>query len=410
MDSSKTNKGRLALWLGAMALAAIALGAGLGAWYWGSSEPQYKPASGFMSHSDGPPTYEEPMAPSPPAGGLMAIDEAVFVSLHASGIDRGHTSLHLVPGGQGEITEIEARLTPDQKPEAVAASLDEALGSTRANWQWTQVEGGRELLISLASRLTHKVRLLHLRVPLASPVPSPQPPVSGKPRVALIIDDLGYQYQAAKRLLDLELGLTYSVLPFSPHGKKIAAAAAAKGRQVLLHLPMQPRSYPSIDPGPGAIFKNMPSARIERITEADLDSVPGAAGANNHMGSALTEDAAALRPVFKVLGRRGLFFIDSLTSPRSQARSVAREMGLPAASRHIFLDHDPSPKAVRRQVERLIALAGRRDGVIAIAHPHPATIQVLSEMASRISQSLELVPAGDLVKPASRLDSKAQRK
>lgn len=405
MAPSGRPRRRAALWLGAAALAAVLAGAVLGAWYWGGGDTDYRPATSFMAPTGVAPaiTYEEPRAPSPPAGGLMAVDEAVFDALHEAGVDREHITLRLVPGDGGEITEIEALLGPGQDAGALAAALDRHLAGTGVVSAWRDIDGGRLLTIRKGPRLTHKVSLLFLRQPLEPPRPPAAPAPSKGPRAAIIIDDMGYQLEPARELLGLDLGLTYSVLPFSPHGVEIAKAARRKGREVLVHLPMQPRSYPKVDPGPGALFTNMSPGKLERTAGRDLDWVPDAVGVNNHMGSSFTEDAAALKPVMRAIHQRGMFFIDSLTSPHSRALAAARQAGVPARARQIFLDHDPSPRAVRRQLRRLMALARRRDGVIAIGHPHPATINVLTEMAPELRKRLSLVPASRLVRPAPHL-------
>ncbi len=398
---------RPALWLGAAALLSVLAGVVLGAWYWGGGPEQYHPATSLHSPPSGQAdiTYEEPLPPPPPAGGLRAVDEAVFGALTQAGVDRDHTTLRLVPGQGGEVTEIEALLGPGQDPASLAAALERGLEHAGARAEWKPLEGGRLLIVHLGPRLTHRISLLSLRQPMeaARPRPTAPAPSARGPQVAIIIDDLGYQLEPVRALMALDLGLTYSVLPRSPHGAEIAADAERKGREVLVHLPMQPRSYPKVDPGPGALFTDMSPRRLLRTTNRDLDSVPGAVGVNNHMGSAFTEDRAALKPVMQAIRRRGLFFIDSLTSPRSQALAAAREAGVPARARQIFLDHDPSPQAVRHQIERLMALARRRNGVIAIGHPHPATIKVLSEMAPKLRARLNLVPVSRLVRPAPGL-------
>jgi len=63
-------------------------------------------------------------------------------------------------------------------------------------------------------------------------------PAVSLPKVAIIIDDLGYDYDLAKNYLELDAAFTFSVLPFSPFQKSIATAAHNKGIETMLHLPM----------------------------------------------------------------------------------------------------------------------------------------------------------------------------
>jgi len=178
----------------------------------------------------------------------------------------------------------------------------------------------------------------------------------------------------------------------------VVRLARRAGRQYMVHLPMEPKGYPQVDPGPGVLLVNMPPAELRRRTREALARVPGAAGANNHMGSRFTESCAALRPVLMVLKRRGLFFVDSRTTAHSCALSLALRLGLLAGARSLFLDHDPSPAAVRRQLRRLMDMARRQDGIIAIGHPHPGTLTALEEFAPRLKRRFRVVPVSDLLR------------
>ena len=176
-----------------------------------------------------------------------------------------------------------------------------------------------------------------------------------------------------------------------------------------MHLPMEPLSYPKLKPGPGALLIAMSPAQLRRTTLEDIKGVPGATGANNHMGSRFTESRRALAPVLSVLKKRGLFFIDSFTSPRSAALALAREMGLRTGRRSVFIDHDPSPRAVRRQIRRALALAKRRGGVIAIGHPHQATLDALEEMAPLLRKRVQLTKASALISGRPPMRAAAQK-
>lgn len=231
------------------------------------------------------------------------------------------------------------------------------------------------------------------------PGPPPEPPVPrARPRVALIIDDIGYDRPLAEKLIALDAPLTFAVLPHSPHQKALARLADARGREILLHLPMEPREYPAVDPGPGALLAAMtPDALLEEL-ERDLRAVPFARGVNNHMGSRLTADADRMNQVFSVLKRRGLFFVDSRTSEESTCRSAARLFQVPFAQRDVFLDHRPEPEFIRRQLAALVRLARSRGEAIGIAHPHPTTYAVLREEMPRLQDELEFVPASRLAR------------
>lgn len=217
-------------------------------------------------------------------------------------------------------------------------------------------------------------------------------------RAAIVIDDFGQDVEMAKRFLKIPLQITFSVLPFLPHSTEIAEIAHTGRRQVILHLPMEPQGYPSINPGPGALLISMSNDRIRKAVRTALDTSPHYAGMNNHMGSRFTEHASFMRQVLSELRQRRLYYLDSCTSPQSTGYPLARELQVLTARRDIFLDHNPSEASVRMQVNQFIRKARANGSAIAIGHPHEATLRVLELEASRFRQEgIAIVPAGDLM-------------
>jgi hypothetical protein len=367
---------------------------------WAAAPDSPQTTTTFLQGSGPGPAYEEPLPPPQEDRQLERLDEALFTGLTEAGVEPGAVHPVGAPAEDAAIV-LEARLGPGVSPQRVEEELARRLAQAGAELQWRDGKRGRELVVRLAGRQTHRLRLAPPPAP-AEPEPSPAPrppaarPKTPLPAAALIIDDLGYQWEPAKRLINTGLNLTLSILPHSPFAGRIAALARKRGLEIMVHLPMEPRSYPKLSPGPGALLTSMGPEELRRATEKSLESVPGAAGANNHMGSAFTEDPAALAPVMEVLARRGLFFVDSLTSPRSRAWRQAEAAGVAALKRRIFLDHDPAAAAVERQLARLVVLARTAGPVVAIAHPHEATVEVLEKAAPRLAKSLHLVRASAL--------------
>jgi uncharacterized protein len=205
------------------------------------------------------------------------------------------------------------------------------------------------------------------------------PSKSYRARVAIVIDDIGSDMAAVRDVLDIDAPLSVAVLPDLPYSKRSAAAAEDAGRDVLLHLPMQPLGDSTKGLGPGALMDGMDETTIVGIVESDLSSVPGVVGVNNHMGSYLTEDRESMDRVMQVIGRHGLFFLDSRTSAASVALKSARAHGVPSASRNVFLDDSSDEAEIRHQFQRLVNLSLKNGEAIAIGHPHPATLRVLRE-------------------------------
>lgn len=195
--------------------------------------------------------------------------------------------------------------------------------------------------------------------------------------VALVIDDLGRSLADVERIRALGVPVTYAVLPFESRTAEVAAALRSGRDEMLVHLPMEAAG--GADPGPGALTVGMTTAELASSTRRALDAVEGAVGVNNHMGSMLSADRSAMGAILGVIAERGLYFLDSRTSPRSVGFATARALDLPAAERQVFLDPDPRREAVRAEFRRLLALARERGAAVAIGHPHPDTLAVLEE-------------------------------
>jgi len=218
------------------------------------------------------------------------------------------------------------------------------------------------------------------------------------PRVAIVFDDLGQHIAPVERLLAMGEAFTFSVLPYLPHSQEAADLAYGAGEEVLLHLPMEPQGYPKADPGEGALFVDLPEAELVRRLDDALHAVPHIDGVNNHMGSRFTEEPAGMAVVMEGLRRANLFFLDSRTTPNSVAEMAAAEMGVPFATRDIFLDNDRSEAAVAGQIDRLIAHAVEAGTAIAIGHPHPETLAAVEEGLPRLrAAGVTIVPVSQLV-------------
>ncbi|MGW8221216.1 MAG: divergent polysaccharide deacetylase family protein [Syntrophobacteria bacterium] len=250
-----------------------------------------------------------------------------------------------------------------------------------------------ELLIRVEGSLTHRLALFQGRRQ-ASQKAEP----TTVPKVAIVIDDLGYDGKLARKFLKIEGPLSFSVLPHGTFSKSIARRIYNAGQELLLHLPMEPTGYPEVNPGVGALMVEMTDVEIVQTLKENLDAFPYVKGVNNHMGSKFCQDERKLRPVMLELNTRGLFFLDSRTTSKTKAYTVAQELDVPSAERNVFLDNIQNPRAIRAQLSRLIELARLRGGAIGIAHPHEVTLEVLRQEIPKLSKKgVELVPVSQLV-------------
>jgi uncharacterized protein len=197
------------------------------------------------------------------------------------------------------------------------------------------------------------------------------------PKLAIILDDLGYDRGAADAILQMPFPLTLSVLPHLPHSADIAEDAFRRGYQVMLHLPVESDSGQNAEAM--ELRPGMPPELVAHALEDMLDTVPHAVGVNNHQGSLGTSDTSLMDEVMPALRDRDLFFVDSRTTARSVAFDAARRAHVPTASRDIFLDDVQEAAAIRRELEQAVRDARMRGTAVAIGHPHPATLEVLDE-------------------------------
>ena len=244
-------------------------------------------------------------------------------------------------------------------------------------------------------RRTHSIEIV-----TQAAVPTPRPVSADRPALAIIIDDLGYDEPAADSVLALPFRLTVAVLPNHPLSARIAQQAQRRGDQVILHFPMEPlANSPANDTGEEAdeLRVGMNAQQVDETLQQMLATVPDAVGANNHQGSRATADPALMDAVMQSLHRRNFFFIDSRTTVQTVAYETAERDGVRAAYRRVFLDDVQTPEAVRRQLDLAVHDAEKDGWAIAIGHPHPTTISVLSKTLPGIeSRGIRLVFASDL--------------
>ena len=208
---------------------------------------------------------------------------------------------------------------------------------------------------------------------------------TSQPTISIIIDDLGYRMKEDLRALALPGPVAYAILPQAPLTEKMSLIAAAKGKDILLHQPMQAMGKNQYL-GPGALTLNMTREEFIQTLNINMKNVPNLIGVNNHMGSLLTRHPGAMQWLMETLKANGQFYVDSVTSDDSVAAELARENNIPYLTRDIFLDNKQSASYIRGQFMELIKVAKRKGSALAIGHPHETTIAVLSQMLQDINK------------------------
>jgi len=256
--------------------------------------------------------------------------------------------------------------------------------------------------LKLPERPALQQKISSASVPVAKPHVAAATRPKGPGQVAIIIDDMGSSMQELQALLSIKLPLTFSVIPSLAHAKGVAEGAHRAGCEVMVHMPMEPEGYPKQRLEKIGLLLNMEAPEIQERVVGYFRSVPFAVGANNHMGSRFTQNAEKMTVVLKVLKGKGVFFVDSKTSPASVGYQTARALGLQCATRQVFLDNVQDEAAIGRQLAEVAAIARKKGAAIAICHPHPATIRALQSAMPELARSgITFVYASRIVKGES---------
>ncbi len=223
-------------------------------------------------------------------------------------------------------------------------------------------------------------------------------PLPGSGKLVIIIDDLGGDLKYAKELAKLDFPIIFSVLPHISATDQVVDLARQNNIELMLHLPMEPLGFPEgVDPGPGALFVNMDENEIRRRVKDNIKQVPGAIGVNNHMGSRFTQDAKGMAIVFDELKKNQLFFLDSLTTPKSVAGKLAKEQDIAFLKRNIFLDNVQDTNAIMFQLSKAENIAIKLGMAVAIGHPYPETIKALQKWNSLKNNQVEVVRVSEFI-------------
>ena len=219
------------------------------------------------------------------------------------------------------------------------------------------------------------------------------------PRVAIVIDDLGSNKKRARELINLEAPITLSFFPLARASRELAQEAFEKGKEVMLHMPMEPHGFPAKNPGKGALLMSMTEGELHRRIRENLEVIPFIKGVNNHMGSRFMEDEQRVSIFMEELKKRELYFLDSRTTAKTAGYRTAKKLGIRTRQRNLFLDNSVYDEAeITKNILKLAAIAKNEGQAIGIGHPHPSTIRSLREMIPRLRESgVEIVPLSEIM-------------
>ncbi|MDP2911143.1 MAG: divergent polysaccharide deacetylase family protein [Candidatus Omnitrophota bacterium] len=225
-----------------------------------------------------------------------------------------------------------------------------------------------------------------------------------QPEIAFVIDDWGYNLNNIDLLFQIDRPITLAILPHLRYSKDIAEKVKKSGKEydAILHLPLESKSDKT--PERDTIRRNMKKDRVLAILGDDIEGVPGIIGVSNHQGSRATENKEIMKIILEELKKRGLFFLDSRTTPVSVCGSIAEKIGLKYAERDIFLDLGQKKEEkqyrayVKKQIKELINVAKTRGRAVAIGHDKKLTLEVIKESIPGIEkENIKIVPLKNFV-------------
>ncbi len=213
-------------------------------------------------------------------------------------------------------------------------------------------------------------------------------------KLAIVIDDVGYHQKEDAAVFAMPTQISVAIIPAAPYARQRNQQAREQGRDVLIHMPMQPKSKMKIEGG--GLTLGMSQDEVSRRVQTAKSIVSAAIGMNNHMGSAATSDRALMTYLMQELAEQHLFFLDSRTIGSSVAGNVAKEQGVKSLDRHIFLDDSDALADVQHQYQLAIQHARKQGTSIVIGHPRKNTIAVLQAGLANLPADIQLVSMGSL--------------
>ncbi len=232
------------------------------------------------------------------------------------------------------------------------------------------------------------------------PLKPPRPPALGVTgRIAVILDDWGYNRAHCKFLSNFDAPVTPAILPDLPFSREVLQCAMDAGQDAMLHLPVEPSVMHEKYPRGYMLTTEMSQREVQRLLKKVLDEFQGIVGVNNHEGSKGTEDPLLMTTVMTGLKSRGLFFVDSFTSAKSVCPQVASRVGIPFAHRNIFLDNRNERAAIEHQFALAARIAREKGFVVVIGHDRVLTMQILTEQIRKLkAQGYTFMRVRDLIK------------
>ncbi len=205
------------------------------------------------------------------------------------------------------------------------------------------------------------------------------------PKIAIVLDDWGYNLNNLPALKEIHVPMTLAILPHLRFSAQISNNLAGKDYEIILHMPMEAHNH-TIRAEEKTIYTSMSNEEIREILKGAIASIPNLKGISNHMGSQATEDPRVMKVVMEELRKEKLYFLDSVVTSQSVAEETSRQVGISFAKRSVFLDNHLDAEYIKGQLLKTAESARRNGSVIAIGHDRGVTLKVIQEVAPKLRE------------------------
>ncbi|MEM6835055.1 MAG: divergent polysaccharide deacetylase family protein [Pseudomonadota bacterium] len=215
-----------------------------------------------------------------------------------------------------------------------------------------------------------------------------------KARIALIITGVGLNTARSEAAIAaLPATISLGVSPYGQDPQRWITQAFDEERDALLMVPMEPNSFPSVDPGPDTLMRDAPELQTLQRLHRVLAKAQGYVGIINDTGSRFTANAIALSPVLDDVSARGLMVVDARASAYSVLASEAAKRKIPVAINTRYVDSSLTPEDIQRQLRDLERTAQTLGVAVGILRDLPITVSEVETWANTLDKNeFALVP------------------
>lgn len=248
-------------------------------------------------------------------------------------------------------------------------------------------------------------RSVRVEQPKASVIPQTTKPTveiplmdPNAPKVAIVLDDWGYNINNLPALNEIGVPMTLAILPHLRFSAQISSSLAGKNYEIILHMPMEAHNH-TIRAEGKTIYTSMTDEDVRETLKGAIASIPNLKGISNHMGSKATEDPRVMKVIMEELQKEKLYFLDSIVTSQSVAEEISRQVGISFAKRSVFLDNHLDAEYIKGQLLKAAEKAERNGSVIAIGHDRGVTLKVIQEVAPKLKEEgIQFVYVSQLIR------------